>query len=172
MVVIIKIILQLVYFIKFHILQWYSTRVSTALFLEEKRCHYSRSYRVRKGGKGVSLLLALWDPILFFRLSTSRSKLLFFYLIIIYGFIFVTNVIIRHCLTKMLFALCAWNERIKGWPCLSVHIIQLVNRWTDLDEIWHRRYTSDVHPKIMRFNFLRSVIPTWRANGLAMRNQH
>lgn len=42
---------------------------------------------------------------------------------------------------------------------MSVCMIQLENRWTDLDEIWYRRYATGAYPKITRFSFLHSVIP-------------
>jgi hypothetical protein len=41
-------------------------------------------------------------------------------------------------------------------------MIQLENRLTDLDEIWYERYAIGEYPKIVLFNFLQSVIPTWR----------
>jgi hypothetical protein len=49
---------------------------------------------------------------------------------------------------------------------LSVHIIQLENLWTDVDEICYGRYAIGVYPKIVLSNFLQSVIPTWQANKL------
>jgi hypothetical protein len=39
-------------------------------------------------------------------------------------------------------------------------MIQLDNRWTDLDEIWYGRYAIGDDPKI-NFNFIQQVIPTW-----------
>jgi hypothetical protein len=39
-------------------------------------------------------------------------------------------------------------------------MIQLENRWTDLDEIWYGRYVIEDYPKILLYNFLQSVIPT------------
>jgi hypothetical protein len=51
-------------------------------------------------------------------------------------------------------------------------MIQLENRWTDLDEIWYGRYAIGDNPKIERYNFLQSVIPTWRANKLVRWNRH
>jgi hypothetical protein len=44
--------------------------------------------------------------------------------------------------------------------CLSVRMIQLENRWTDLDEILYGYYATGFHPKIILLNFLQSVIPT------------
>jgi hypothetical protein len=35
-------------------------------------------------------------------------------------------------------------------------MIQLENRWTDLDEIWYGRYTTEDHPKIASYNLLQS----------------
>jgi hypothetical protein len=32
--------------------------------------------------------------------------------------------------------------------CLSVRMIQLENRWTDLDEIWYGRYAIGISPEI------------------------
>jgi hypothetical protein len=37
---------------------------------------------------------------------------------------------------------------------LSVRMIQLENRWTDLDGIWYGRYAIGIYPKIVIFNFL------------------
>jgi hypothetical protein len=48
--------------------------------------------------------------------------------------------------------------------CPSVRMIQLENRWTDLDEIWYGRYATEDYPKIILFNYLQLVIPTWRTN--------
>jgi hypothetical protein len=56
--------------------------------------------------------------------------------------------------------------------CLSVRMIQYENRWPDLDEIWHVRYAISVNPKIVLFNFLQSVIPTWRTNKLVRSDRH
>jgi hypothetical protein len=38
--------------------------------------------------------------------------------------------------------------------CLSVRMVQLENRWTDLDKIWNGRYAAGEYPKIVLFNFL------------------
>jgi hypothetical protein len=58
------------------------------------------------------------------------------------------------------------NLYMAGYICLSVHMIQLDNRWTDLDEIWYGRYTIGIYPKIVLFNLLHSIILTWRTNKL------
>jgi hypothetical protein len=48
-----------------------------------------------------------------------------------------------------------------GASCLSIHMIQLKNCWTDLDRIWYGRCAILVYPKIVIFDFLQSVIPRW-----------
>lgn len=50
--------------------------------------------------------------------------------------------------------------------CLSVSVIQVENRWTDLDEIWYGHFGSGNHPKIVHFNFPQSIISIWRTNNL------
>jgi hypothetical protein len=47
---------------------------------------------------------------------------------------------------------------------LSVCMIQLVNHWTDLDDIWCGNYATEVYPKIVLFSFLHSVLLTWQTN--------
>jgi hypothetical protein len=47
-----------------------------------------------------------------------------------------------------------------GHVCLSVRMIQLENRWMDLDEILYGRYAIGYYPTIVLFDFLQSVIPT------------
>jgi hypothetical protein len=48
------------------------------------------------------------------------------------------------------------NTYKAGHVCLSdhlqVHMIQLENRWTDLDQIWYGRYAVEVYPKIVFFS--------------------
>jgi hypothetical protein len=39
-------------------------------------------------------------------------------------------------------------------------MIQLKNRWTDLDGIWFGRYVIEDYPERMLYNFLQTVIPT------------
>jgi hypothetical protein len=56
--------------------------------------------------------------------------------------------------------------------CLSVRMIQLENRCTDLDEIWYGHYVTRDYPKIILFNFLQSVIPTWRTNKPTRWDRH
>jgi hypothetical protein len=56
--------------------------------------------------------------------------------------------------------------------CLSVRMIQLDNLWTDLDEIWNGYYAIGIFPKIVLFNFLQSIIPTWRTNKLVRWDRH
>jgi hypothetical protein len=41
-----------------------------------------------------------------------------------------------------------------GHVCLSVRMIQLESRWTDLDEIWYGRHAIGDYPKIVLYNFL------------------
>jgi hypothetical protein len=36
-----------------------------------------------------------------------------------------------------------------GQVCLSVHMIQLEHRWTELDEIWYGRYATGDDPKVV-----------------------
>jgi hypothetical protein len=43
-------------------------------------------------------------------------------------------------------------------------MIQLENRQADLDETWYGHYAIGDYPKIVLFNFLQSVIPTWQMN--------
>jgi hypothetical protein len=50
--------------------------------------------------------------------------------------------------------------------CPPVRTIKIENRWTDLDEIWYGCYAIGKYPKIVLYDFLQSVIPTWRANKL------
>jgi hypothetical protein len=58
-------------------------------------------------------------------------------------------------------------------PCRSYHICLSVrlhdsteNRWADSDEIWYGRYTIGAYSKIVLFDFIQSVTPTWRTNKL------
>jgi hypothetical protein len=44
---------------------------------------------------------------------------------------------------------------------LSVHMIELENRWTDFDAIWYGRYATGVYPTIEVMCFPLSTIPTW-----------
>lgn len=37
--------------------------------------------------------------------------------------------------------------------CMSVRIIKLDSRWTDLDEIWHGLYSIEIYPKNGTFQF-------------------
>jgi hypothetical protein len=52
-----------------------------------------------------------------------------------------------------------WTHRVDHVH-LSVRMIQLENRWTDLNEIWYGRYATGDYPKMIFFNFLQSVMPT------------
>jgi hypothetical protein len=54
--------------------------------------------------------------------------------------------------------------------CIRPH--DLLNCWTDLDEISYERHAIGVYPKIIIFNFLHSVIPTWQANRVVRWDQH
>jgi hypothetical protein len=56
--------------------------------------------------------------------------------------------------------------------CPSVHVIQLENRWMDVNEIWYGCYATGDYPQIVLYNFLQSVIPTWRTNKLVRWSQH
>jgi hypothetical protein len=56
------------------------------------------------------------------------------------------------------------NTHRAGNVCLSVRMIQLENRWTDLDENWYGRYAIGRYP--LTPNFLQSTIQTWRTNEL------
>jgi hypothetical protein len=49
---------------------------------------------------------------------------------------------------------------------LSVRMIQLENRWTNLDEIWCGGYAIGINQKILFFSFLHSVMPTRRKSEL------
>jgi hypothetical protein len=42
------------------------------------------------------------------------------------------------------------------------HVITLEYGWTDFHEIWCRSYAIEDRSKLVLFNFLHSVIPTWR----------
>jgi hypothetical protein len=44
--------------------------------------------------------------------------------------------------------------------CLYAFLIQLQNRWTDLDYIWFGGYSTGGYRKIILINFLRWLIPT------------
>jgi hypothetical protein len=61
--------------------------------------------------------------------------------------------------------ICALHD-VAVSVCPSVRIIELDNRWTDLDEIWYVRYATGFYRKIILLNFVSSVIPTWRTNEL------
>jgi hypothetical protein len=52
------------------------------------------------------------------------------------------------------------NAHRAGLLCLYIRIIQLENRWQDLDEIWYGQYVFGKHPKIVLFNFIQAVLPT------------
>jgi hypothetical protein len=54
------------------------------------------------------------------------------------------------------------NEYRARHVSLSVRMIKLENRWTDLDVIWYGLYATGEYPKILFLNFLQSLIPTWR----------
>jgi hypothetical protein len=64
------------------------------------------------------------------------------------------------------------NAYRAGHVCLSVHMIQLKNRWMDLDKISYGHYATGDYPKIIIYNLLQSVIPTWRANKLVRWGRH
>jgi hypothetical protein len=61
------------------------------------------------------------------------------------------------------FAQCASNERIQGRPCPSVCMTQLETQWIDFD-IWYGHYTTGGYAKLVIFNFLQWLVPTWRMN--------
>jgi hypothetical protein len=50
--------------------------------------------------------------------------------------------------------------------CLSIRMIQLESSWTNLDEMWYGCYAIGDYPKIVLYNFLQLVIPTWQVNKL------
>lgn len=47
---------------------------------------------------------------------------------------------------------------------MYVCMIQLMNHWSDLDEISHECYPIWDFPKIVLFNYLQSAAPTWQTN--------
>jgi hypothetical protein len=49
------------------------------------------------------------------------------------------------------------NTYMAGHACLSICMIQLENRWMDLEEIWYGHYAIGDYPKIVLYNFLQSV---------------
>jgi hypothetical protein len=51
-------------------------------------------------------------------------------------------------------------------------MIQLKNNYVDLDEIWYRRYAIGDYTKIILYNFLQLVIPTWQMKKLVRLGQH
>jgi hypothetical protein len=50
--------------------------------------------------------------------------------------------------------------------CPPVRMIQLENLWMDFDDICHGCYAIGGHPKLVFFNFVQSVIPTWQMHEL------
>jgi hypothetical protein len=58
--------------------------------------------------------------------------------------------------------------------CLSVRMIELENSWTYFDLIWYAHYATGGYPKLVLFNFLQWVVPTWQKHELVRweRNQH
>jgi hypothetical protein len=50
--------------------------------------------------------------------------------------------------------------------CQSVCMIQRKNFWTDFDKTSYARYAIVAYPKIVLFDFLQFVTPTWRTNKL------
>jgi hypothetical protein len=51
-----------------------------------------------------------------------------------------------------------------GHVCLSLHMIQLKNRWTDSDDILKGSYAIGGQLKLVRLVFLQPVIPRWRTD--------
>jgi hypothetical protein len=51
-------------------------------------------------------------------------------------------------------------------------MIQFENRWTGFDEILYGRFAIGVYPKLVRFDFLQSIIPTWRTHELVRWERH
>jgi hypothetical protein len=45
-------------------------------------------------------------------------------------------------------------------------MIQVENRYTDLDEILYEPYSIEVYTKIVLFTFPQSVIPIWQTNEI------
>jgi hypothetical protein len=70
------------------------------------------------------------------------------------------------------FARCAQNERTQRWPCLSVRMFQLDNRWMDSDENWYGYCATEGCHKLVRFNFLQPLISIWRKDELVMWQWH
>jgi hypothetical protein len=71
------------------------------------------------------------------------------------------------------FVMCSLHDvhemnayRLATSVCLSVHMIQPENHWTDSEEIWYELYAIGDYPKIILFKFIHSVIPKWQTNKL------
>jgi hypothetical protein len=64
------------------------------------------------------------------------------------------------------------NAKRSGHVCLSVRVIQIENRWSDLYGIWCAWYATTYVSKIVISNFLQSVISTWRTNKLVRWDPH
>jgi hypothetical protein len=47
-----------------------------------------------------------------------------------------------------------WADHV----CLSVRMIQLENRWTDLDEIWCGRFAIEGYHKLLLFNNIYTIL--------------
>jgi hypothetical protein len=65
-----------------------------------------------------------------------------------------------------------FNAERTGHVCLSVPMIQLDNRWMDLDEIRYGRYAIGDYRKIALFSFLQLVIQTWWTSKLVRWDRH
>jgi hypothetical protein len=50
------------------------------------------------------------------------------------------------------------------FSCLSLRMIQIENRWTDLDEIWYGLYAIGAYLKIILFSYVQTIILTWRTD--------
>jgi hypothetical protein len=75
------------------------------------------------------------------------------------AFYIPAHIILRYY-ARSLHTVHEMNTYRTGHVCLHVRMIQLENRWTDLDDIWYERYAIEDYHKIVLHNFLQSVIPT------------
>jgi hypothetical protein len=64
-----------------------------------------------------------------------------------YKYVALVHVVLIRCSSRPSVS----EEHLLDWSCLSVRLIQLENRWTDLDEIWYGSYATGVYSKIVRW---------------------
>jgi hypothetical protein len=111
---------------------------------------------------------AKWDSVLVLHMKIARIK--FFGIIVLIYYRHDNAYAVFPVIIRSLHDVYEMNVYMTGYVCLSVclsvRMIQLENRWRDLDKIWYRRYAIGDCRKIVLYNFLKSVIPTWRANKL------